>query len=53
MASAMLLRIATGQRSEEVLRITEASYEKAKAMVHWSTTKNGLPHSVPLPRQAV
>jgi hypothetical protein len=53
MASAALLRIATGQRSEEVLRITTASYERGKAMLHWETTKNGMPHSIPLPRQAV
>jgi integrase len=53
MASAMLIRIATGQRSEEILRITEATYETGKAMVHWGETKNGLAHSVPLPRQAV
>jgi integrase len=53
MASAMLLRIATGQRSEEVLRITDATYETGKAMVHWGETKNGRAHSIPLPRQAV
>jgi integrase len=53
MASAVLLRIATGQRSEEVLRITTASYERGKVMVHWDDTKNGMPHSIPLPRQAV
>jgi integrase len=52
-ASALLLRIATGQRSEEVLRITEASYEKGRGMVHWERTKNGRPHSIPLPRQAI
>jgi integrase len=53
LASAVLLRIATGQRSEEILRITAASYDKPKGMLFWAETKNGLPHSIPLPRQAV
>jgi integrase len=36
-----------------VLRITAATYEKDAAMVHRAKTKNGRPHSIPLPRQAV
>ncbi len=52
-ASAMMLRIATGQRSSEILRITRDVYEPARAMLHWDKTKNDLPHSIPLPHQAV
>jgi integrase len=63
-SSAVLLRIATGQRSEEILKIaTEetaklaperlAAYDRSRGMVHWGKTKNGRPHSIPLPRQAI
>jgi integrase len=52
MAWAVLLRIATGQRSEEILRITVDSYDRAKGMIYWAETKNGLPHCIPLPRQS-
>jgi integrase len=51
-AAAVMLKMATGQRSEEVLDISEARYDQQKAMVNWETTKNGLPHSIPLPHQA-
>jgi integrase len=51
-ASAILLKMATGQRSEEVLRISESGYDRQKAMASWEKTKNGLPHSIPLPHQA-
>jgi integrase len=53
LSPALRLMLATGQRSEEILRITAATYEPARALVFWETTKNGLPHSIPLPRQAV
>jgi integrase len=63
-SSAVLLRIATGQRSEEILKIaTEevakltpdrlATYDRSRGMVHWGKTKNGRSHSIPLPRQAI
>jgi integrase len=52
-ASVALLRVCTGQRTEELLRITTKSYEKGKALLYWGKTKNGLPHSVPIPHQAV
>jgi len=52
-ASAVLLKLALGQRTEEILRIKESGYERQKAMLFWTDTKNGLPHGIPLPRQAV
>jgi integrase len=50
---ALRLMLATGQRSEEILRITAATYETSRGMLYWPTTKNGLPHSIPVPHQAV
>ena len=44
--------LATGQRSEEILRISAATYEPSRALLYWPKTKNGLPHSIPLPHQA-
>jgi integrase len=52
LAPALRLMLATGQRSEEILRITTATYESTIAMLYWPKTKNGLPHSIPLPQQA-
>jgi integrase len=52
-AAAVKLRIATGQRSEEILRLDRAIYDRSRETLNWETTKNGLPHSIPLPRQAV
>ncbi len=52
LASATMLKIATGQRSEEILRISDAGYDRQKAMVNWEKTKNRLAHSIPLPYQA-
>ncbi len=51
-ASAVMIKMATGQRTEEVLCISDTSYDRGKVMVHWDKTKNGLPHSIPLPHQA-
>jgi integrase len=53
LARALRLMICTGQRVEEMLRITTTVYEKPRAMLYWEKTKNGLPHSVPLIPQAV
>lgn len=47
------LLMATGQRVEEILRITTTAYEKSRAMLFWEKTKNGRPHSIPLPGIAV
>jgi integrase len=52
LAPALRLMLATGQRSEEILRITAATHEPSRALVFWPTTKNGLPKSIPLPHQA-
>jgi integrase len=53
LASATMLKMATGQRSEEILRISGAGYDRQKAIVSWEKTKNGSAHSIPLPHQAV
>jgi len=45
--------MATGQRTEEIFCISSAVYSRAETMLFWGETKNGLPHSVPLPHQAV
>jgi integrase len=52
-AAAVKVRIATGQRSEEILRLDTTIYDRSSEMLNWGTTKNGFPHSIPLPRQAV
>ena len=52
-ASAVMLKLAIGQRSEEIARITDTSYDRDKAMLNWDMTKNGRPHAIPLPHQAV
>jgi integrase len=53
LASAVRLMLATGQRAEEILRISETAYERPRSMLCWEKTKNGLPHSIPLPSQAL
>jgi integrase len=53
MASALKIMMATGQRTEEILRITTAVYDRPKKMLYWDKTKNGLEHAIPLPPQAV
>jgi hypothetical protein len=52
-ASAVMLKMALGQRTEEILRISDTGYDRARAMINWQKTKNGLAHSIPLPHQAV
>jgi integrase len=52
LAAAAMLKMATGQRTEEILRISDAGYDRQKAMINWEKTKNGLAHSIPLPHQA-
>jgi integrase len=51
-ASAVMLKLAIGQRSEEIARITDSAYDRDKAMLNWDMTKNGRPHAIPLPHQA-
>lgn len=50
---ALMLQAATGQRVTEVLAITADSYDRAEGIVDWSKTKNGMPHAIPLPPQAI
>lgn len=51
-APAVMLVIATGQRPSEVLRLQSDSYDRTDGTLHWAKTKNGRPHTIPLPRQA-
>jgi integrase len=51
-ASATMLKMATGQRTEEVLHISDTGYDRHKAMLNWEKTKNSLAHSIPIPHQA-
>jgi integrase len=39
LAPAMRLMLATGQRSEEILRITAATYEARRALIYWPNDK--------------
>jgi integrase len=52
LASAAMLKLATGQRTEEILRISDSGYDRQKSMVTWERTKNGMSHNIPLPYQA-
>jgi integrase len=53
LSPALRLMLSTGQRVEEILRIGFASrYLPAQKMLHWDMTKNGKPHTIPLPAQA-
>lgn len=52
-ADALRLIMATGQRISEVLRVSEATFDPVEKLIDWSKTKNGKPHTIPLPRQAV
>ncbi len=53
LAPAIQLMMATGQRPTEILRTTPATYDPEGRTISWTTTKNGKPHCIPLPRQAV
>lgn len=52
-APALRLEIATGQRVMEILQLGPAAYDRQEKMLDWSKTKNGSPHAIPLPHQAV
>jgi integrase len=49
MAPALHLMMATGQRVQEILCLTSWQYDLKERLVFWDKTKNGLPHSLPLP----
>ncbi len=51
-AAAVRLMMATGQRPEEILRITKARFDPDENIIEWAKTKNGHAHAIPLPRQA-
>jgi len=51
-AYALKLQMVIGQRVREILRLTGASFDRAEKMLDWSTTKNGMPHAIPVPPQA-
>jgi len=51
-APALRVAMATGQRLSEITRISVGRYDAAERLVDWDTTKNGRPHTIPLPRQA-
>jgi hypothetical protein len=48
-----MLQLATGQRTEEVLPISDTGCGRPKTMLSWDKTKTGLAHSIPVPHQAV
>jgi integrase len=52
-APALQLMMATGQRVREILCLTDAHYDRQEYLLNWKKTKNGLPHSLPLPEIAI
>ena len=48
----LFLIAATGQRITEVLMLREQDYDKKERTLYWSVTKNGRPHSIPIPEIA-
>jgi hypothetical protein len=46
--NALKLHILLGQRVQEVANITDAMFNRKERLIEWPTTKNGLPHVVPL-----
>jgi integrase len=53
LARAIQLLMATGQRPSEILKLTAEQFDAAEEKLSWVKTKNGRPHSIPLPRQAL
>lgn len=51
--AALQLIIATGQRPAEILQLTVDHYDAAEGLLRWKKTKNGRPHCIPLPQQAI
>ena len=43
----------TGQRVQEILKLKDADYDRKERMISWAKTKNGHPHSIPLPEIAI
>jgi integrase len=53
LSAGLRLKMATGQRTEEVLSIDKTVYQRADKLLYWERTKNSLPHSLPLPHQVI
>lgn len=51
-APAIRLNMVCGQRWVEMLAISESAYDESEQMLFWEKTKNGRPHSLPLPALA-
>lgn len=45
---ALLLSMLTGQRITEILKLTPAHWNSTERLLTWETTKNGLPHVLPV-----
>ena len=52
LAPAVRLNMLTGQRIVEIVLLLDQQYDRSNVMLDWEKTKNGNPHSIPLPRQA-
>lgn len=52
LAPAIRLLMVTGQRTGEVLQLSEPHYDRRERLLEWRTTKNGQPHCLPVPRHA-
>jgi integrase len=52
-ATALRLIMVTGQRVQEITRLRDTQYDRREKMLEWSKTKNGRPHAIPLPSQAL
>lgn len=50
---AIQLLALTGQRVEEICALTADQYSKDEKILTWMATKNGKPHTIPLPALAV
>src|SRR3546814_7058012 len=45
--------MATGQRVQEIVKLTNSHYDRLEHLLIWQRTKKGLPHSLPLPEVAI
>jgi len=52
-APALRLIMATGQRVMEVLGLAVQQYDPNEQLLDWPSTKNGKPHTIPIPPQGV
>lgn len=50
---AMQLLMLTGQRVQEICTLHVDQYDREERLLDWSRTKNGKPHTIPLPQMAV